>query len=67
MRKERDDALATARRGEADLLALRNVTQRLMVENTRLLGSGSPPVEDGSGYQLSSRDSGNDPSPGRPK
>ncbi|WNI20138.1 hypothetical protein [Actinacidiphila sp. ITFR-21] len=67
LRKERDDALAAARRGEADLLALRNVTQRLMVENTRLLGSGSSLAEDGSGYQLSSRDSGNGPSSGRPK
>ncbi|MCX4502193.1 hypothetical protein OG944_04005 [Streptomyces anulatus] len=38
LRRERDQALAAARRGEADLLSLRNVVQRLMVENTRLLG-----------------------------
>ncbi|MEU3136998.1 hypothetical protein ABZ691_30045 [Streptomyces sp. NPDC006854] len=38
LRRERDQALAAVRRGEADLLSLRNVVQRLMVENTRLLG-----------------------------
>jgi hypothetical protein len=37
VRRERDQALAAVRRGEADLLARRNVVQRLMVENTRLL------------------------------
>ncbi|MFI6112728.1 hypothetical protein [Kitasatospora sp. NPDC051164] len=38
MRKERDQALAAGRRAEADLVALRRVVQRLMAENTRLLG-----------------------------
>ncbi|MFD3549890.1 hypothetical protein ACFWUW_30645 [Streptomyces sp. NPDC058655] len=38
LRKERDQAVATGRRAEADLVALRSVVQRLMTENTRLLG-----------------------------
>ncbi|MEJ8639800.1 hypothetical protein [Streptomyces sp. MS2.AVA.5] len=38
LRKERDQALAVGRRAEADLVALRSVVQRLMAENTRLLG-----------------------------
>ncbi|MFF9090971.1 hypothetical protein ACF1BE_32265 [Streptomyces sp. NPDC014991] len=38
LRRERDQALAAAQRGETDLLSLRNVVQRLMMENTRLLG-----------------------------
>ncbi|MFF4542258.1 hypothetical protein [Streptomyces aureus] len=38
LRKERDQALAVGRRAEADLVALRRVVQRLMAENTRLLG-----------------------------
>jgi hypothetical protein len=36
--KERDQAVAAGRRTEADLMALRSVVQRLMAENTRLLG-----------------------------
>ncbi|WP_369253750.1 tyrosine-type recombinase/integrase [Streptomyces sp. R35] len=36
---ERDQALATVRRCEADLAAQRNITQRLMTDNTRLLES----------------------------
>ncbi|MFD4232155.1 hypothetical protein [Streptomyces sp. NPDC058545] len=39
LRKERDQALAAVRRCEADLAAQRNVTQRLMADNTRLLDS----------------------------
>jgi len=37
LRKQRDAALAGALRAEADLIALRNLNQRLMVENSRLL------------------------------
>src|SRR6266545_1276868 len=37
LRKERDEALAALRSAEADLAALRNLNQRLMVENSRLL------------------------------
>ncbi|MDQ0904056.1 hypothetical protein QFZ22_000041 [Streptomyces canus] len=37
LRKQRDAALAASQRTEADLTALRNVNQRLMVENSRLL------------------------------
>ncbi|MFB7085731.1 hypothetical protein [Streptomyces sp. NPDC056296] len=47
LRKERDQALAAVRRAEADLLALRNVVQRLMVDNTRLLGGDLQPSSDG--------------------
>ncbi|MFD3492661.1 hypothetical protein ACFWWB_19195 [Streptomyces sp. NPDC058690] len=39
LRKERDQALAAVRRCEADLAAQRNITQRLMADNTRLLDS----------------------------
>ncbi|MFE4960242.1 hypothetical protein ACFRCW_41395 [Streptomyces sp. NPDC056653] len=45
LRRERDEALAAVRRGEADLLAQRNVVQRLIAENTRLIGSAVPPLE----------------------
>ncbi|WP_329296135.1 hypothetical protein [Streptomyces sp. NBC_01455] len=38
LREERDQALAAKRRADADLSALRTVVQRLMTENTRLLG-----------------------------
>jgi hypothetical protein len=37
LRSERDKALASLRSAEADLAALRNLNQRLMVENSRLL------------------------------
>lgn len=37
LRKQRDAALASSQRAEANLVALRNVNQRLMVENSRLL------------------------------
>lgn len=41
LRKERDDALAKLRAVQADLAALRNVNQRLIVDNSRLLaGNG---------------------------
>lgn len=46
LRGERDQALAAVRRADTELLALRNVVQRLMVENTRLLGSGHQPSGD---------------------
>ncbi|MFF3489085.1 hypothetical protein ACFYXC_38465 [Streptomyces sp. NPDC002701] len=39
LRGERDQDLAAVRRADTELVALRNVVQRLMVENTRLLGS----------------------------
>ncbi|MFF2812550.1 hypothetical protein ACFVT2_36350 [Streptomyces sp. NPDC058000] len=41
MRRQRDTALASSRRAEADLASLRNVNQRLMVENSRLLQATS--------------------------
>lgn len=41
LRKQRDAALAVSRHAEADHTALRNVTQRLMVENSRLLEAAS--------------------------
>ncbi|WP_159104245.1 hypothetical protein [Streptomyces sp. CdTB01] len=41
LRKERDQALAAGRLAEADLVVLRSVVQRLMPENTRLLGGPS--------------------------
>jgi hypothetical protein len=37
LRSERDRALASLRSAQADLAALRNLNQRLMVENSRLL------------------------------
>jgi hypothetical protein len=37
LRGERVEALASLRSAEADLAALRNLNQRLMVENSRLL------------------------------
>jgi hypothetical protein len=37
MRRQRDTALASSRRAEADLASLQNVNKRLMVENSRLL------------------------------
>lgn len=43
LRGERDQALSAVRRADTELLALRNVVQRLMVENTRLLGSKHQP------------------------
>ncbi|KAF2774874.1 hypothetical protein [Streptomyces sp. OM5714] len=43
LRGERDQALAAVRHADTELLALRNVVQRLMVENTRLLGSKQQP------------------------
>ncbi|MEV7776587.1 hypothetical protein [Kitasatospora sp. NPDC086791] len=46
LRGERDQALAALRRADTELLALRNVVQRLMVENTRLLGSKHQPPGD---------------------
>lgn len=44
LRKQRDAALATGQRAEADLVALRNVNQRLMVENSRLLEAATRSV-----------------------
>lgn len=41
MRRQRDTALASSRRAEADLVSLRNVNQRLMVDNSRLLQATS--------------------------
>ncbi|GAA3781684.1 hypothetical protein GCM10022206_20820 [Streptomyces chiangmaiensis] len=42
LRKQRDAALAASRQAEADLQALRNVNQRLLVENSRLLAAAPP-------------------------
>jgi hypothetical protein len=38
LRRERDEAVAVGRCAEADLVVLRRVVQRLMAENTWLLG-----------------------------
>jgi hypothetical protein len=37
LRKQRDAALSSSQQAQADLAALRNLNQRLMVENSRLL------------------------------
>jgi hypothetical protein len=42
LREQRDAALAVSRQAETALLALRNVNQRLMVENSRLIAVGAP-------------------------
>lgn len=49
LRGERDQALAAVHRADTELVALRNVVQRLMVENTRLLGSEHQRSRDRSG------------------
>ncbi|MFE7840070.1 hypothetical protein ACFU53_29650 [Streptomyces sp. NPDC057474] len=47
LRKQRNAALAASRRTEADLAALRNVNQRLKVDNSRLLeAERHAPVEE---------------------
>lgn len=43
LRGERDEALAALRSAEADLAALRNLNQRLMVENSHLLQAAEDP------------------------
>jgi hypothetical protein len=43
LRGERDEALAALRTAEADLAALRNLNQRLMVENSHLLQAAEHP------------------------
>lgn len=40
LRMQRGAALAKSRRAEADLVSLRNLNQRLMVENSRHLQAG---------------------------
>lgn len=48
LRRQRDAALAASQRAEADLTALRNVNQRLIVENSRLIEAANaktPPAE----------------------
>lgn len=40
LRMQRDSALANSRRAEVDLVSLRNVNQRLMVESSRHLQAG---------------------------
>ncbi|MFE1028977.1 hypothetical protein ACFW5I_31155 [Streptomyces sp. NPDC058818] len=42
LRAQRDAALATARQAESAMQALRNVNQRLMVENSRLIAADVP-------------------------
>ena len=44
LREERDEALGALRSAEADLAALRNLNQRLMVENSRLLQTAEQPT-----------------------
>jgi hypothetical protein len=44
LRKEHDEALAALRSAEANLAALRNLNQRLMVENSRLLQAAEQPT-----------------------
>jgi hypothetical protein len=45
MRAQRDAALATSRRAETDLVSLRNLNQRLMIENSRLLRAATETPE----------------------
>ncbi|MFF7534546.1 hypothetical protein ACFZB2_36415 [Streptomyces bobili] len=47
LRKQRDAALAASQRTEADLTALRNVNQRLMVENSRLIEAAARHAPEG--------------------
>ncbi|MGW4074531.1 hypothetical protein ACWELB_13580 [Streptomyces asiaticus] len=42
LREQRDAALAAARQAETAMQALRNVNQRLMVENSRLIAADAP-------------------------
>ncbi|MEU0352754.1 hypothetical protein ABZ302_39000 [Streptomyces sp. NPDC006237] len=42
LRQQRDAALAVGRQAEAAMQALRNVNQRLMIENSRLIAAGAP-------------------------
>lgn len=39
LRKQRDAALAASRQAETAIQALRNVNQRLMIENSRLIAT----------------------------
>lgn len=41
LREQRDAALAAGRQAETAMQALRNVNQRLMVENSRLIAAGA--------------------------
>jgi hypothetical protein len=45
LRGEHDEALAALRSAEADLAALRNLNQRLMVENSHLLQAAEQPTQ----------------------
>ncbi|WP_331729245.1 hypothetical protein OG592_43550 (plasmid) [Streptomyces avidinii] len=50
LRKQRDAALAAGRQAETAMQALRNVNQRLMVENSRLIAADIPgPTQGGKG------------------
>ena len=42
LREQRDAALAASRQAETAMQALRNVNQRLMVENSRLIAAAAP-------------------------
>ncbi|MBK3628344.1 hypothetical protein JHN59_26570 [Streptomyces sp. MBT49] len=42
LRKQRDAALAAGRQAETAMQAFRNVNQRLMVENSRLIAADDP-------------------------
>ncbi|WP_225847593.1 hypothetical protein [Streptomyces sp. HPF1205] len=42
LRKQRDAALTAGRQAETAMQALRNVNQRLMVENSRLIAADAP-------------------------
>jgi hypothetical protein len=42
LREQRDAALAAGRQAETAMQALRNVNQRLMVENSRLIAADAP-------------------------
>lgn len=50
LREQRDAALAASRQAETAMQALRNVNQRLMVENSRLIAADIPgPAQGGNG------------------
>ncbi|WP_405623008.1 hypothetical protein [Streptomyces sp. NBC_01396] len=42
LREQRDAALAAGRQAETAMQALRNVNQRLMIENSRLIAAAAP-------------------------
>lgn len=46
LREQRDAALAASHQAETAMQALRNVNQRLMIENSRLIAADAPQASD---------------------